>query len=151
MHHWLVHDILCGEVILMSISMLSLATKILYMQVINQWLNHTHTCTMGKPLPVHNSLTPLRVQVLLILPAGYHAAHQVVLWFWKAVEMFDNEQRLRLLQFVTGTSSVPFEGFKALRGSNGPKRFTIDFFNDVNAFPRLVGINSLIWLNFTYS
>ena len=52
--------------------------------------------------------------------------------------MFDNEQRLRLLQFVTGTSSVPFEGFKALRGSNGPKRFTIDFFNDVNAFPRLV-------------
>ena len=52
--------------------------------------------------------------------------------------MFDNEQRLRLLQFVTGTSSVPFEGFKALRGSNGPKRFTIDFFNDVNAFPRLM-------------
>ena len=81
---------------------------------------------------------------MLILPAGYHAAHQVVLWFWQAVEMFDNEQRLRLLQFVTGTSSVPFEGFKALRGSNGPKRFTIDFFNDVNAFPRLVDINSLI-------
>ena len=31
-----------------------------------------------------------------------------------------------------------FEGFKALRGSNGPKRFCIDFFNDVNAFPRLI-------------
>ena len=53
--------------------------------------------------------------------------------------MFDNEQRLHLLQFVTGMSSVPFEGFKALRGSNEPKRFTIDFFNDANAFPRLVG------------
>lgn len=39
-------------------------------------------------------------------------------------------------QFVTGTSSVPFEGFKALRGSNGPKRFTIDFFSDVNSLPR---------------
>ena len=76
--------------------------------------------------------------MLTLLPIGYHAAHQVVLWFWQAVEMFDNEQRLRLLQFVTGTSSVPFEGFKALRGSNGPKRFCIDFFNDVNAFPRLV-------------
>ena len=62
------------------------------------------------------------------------------MWFWQAVEMFDNEQRLRLLQFVTGTSSVPFEGFKALRGSNGPKRFCIDFFNDVNAFPRYVAI-----------
>ena len=71
---------------------------------------------------------------------GYHPSHPVVLWFWKAVEMFDNEQRLRLLQFVTGTSSVPFEGFKALRGSNGPKRFCIDFFNDTNAFPRLVDL-----------
>ena len=78
--------------------------------------------------------------VLTLLSIGYHAAHQVVLWFWQAVEMFDNEQRLRLLQFVTGTSSVPFEGFKALRGSNGPKRFCIDFFNDVNAFPRLITI-----------
>ena len=41
-----------------------------------------------------------------------------------------------LFQFVTGTSSVPFEGFRALRGSNGPKRFTIDFFSDVNSLPR---------------
>ena len=22
---------------------------------------------------------------------GYHAAHQVVLWFWQVAEMFDNE------------------------------------------------------------
>ena len=39
---------------------------------------------------------------------------------------------------MTGTSSVPFEGFKALRGSNGPKRFTIDFFSDVNSLPRYI-------------
>lgn len=62
--------------------------------------------------------------------------HPVVLWFWQAVESFDNEERLRLLQFVTGTSSVPIAGFKALRGSNGPKKFTIDYFNDAQAFPR---------------
>ena len=43
-----------------------------------------------------------------------------------------------LVQFVTGTSSVPFEGFKALRGSNGPKRFTIDFFNDIKSLPRYI-------------
>ena len=73
-----------------------------------------------------------------VSPVGYHAAHQVVLWFWQAVESFDNEERLRLLQFVTGTSSVPIAGFKALRGSNGPKKFTIDYFNDVQAFPRWV-------------
>ena len=54
------------------------------------------------------------------------------------MEKFDNEERLRLLQFVTGTSSVPIAGFKALRGSNGPKKFTIDFYNDVQAFPRWV-------------
>ena len=43
-----------------------------------------------------------------------------------------------LVQFVTGTSSVPFEGFKALWGSNGPKRFTIEFFNDIKSLPRYV-------------
>ena len=47
-----------------------------------------------------------------------------------------HENVINSLQFVTGTSSVPFEGFRALRGSNGPKRFTIDFFNDVNSLPR---------------
>jgi hypothetical protein len=31
---------------------------------------------------------------------GYHADHPVVLWFWQAVEMFDNEQRLKLLQVL---------------------------------------------------
>jgi len=41
-----------------------------------------------------------------------------------------------LLQFVTGTSSVPFEGFRALRGSNGPKRFCIDYFSDIKSLPR---------------
>ncbi|KAL5496256.1 hypothetical protein EMCRGX_G012501 [Ephydatia muelleri] len=67
---------------------------------------------------------------------GYHPGHPVIEWFWRAVESFNNEERLRLLQFVTGTSSVPYEGFKALRGSNGPKKFTIDFFNDIKSLPR---------------
>lgn len=40
----------------------------------------------------------------------------VVRWFWKAVEFFDEERRARLLQFVTGSSRVPLQGFKALQG-----------------------------------
>ena len=40
----------------------------------------------------------------------------VVKWFWKAVEFFDEERRARLLQFVTGSSRVPLQGFKALQG-----------------------------------
>uniref|UniRef100_A0A8C7ZJP7 HECT-type E3 ubiquitin transferase n=1 Tax=Oryzias sinensis TaxID=183150 RepID=A0A8C7ZJP7_9TELE len=50
----------------------------------------------------------------------------IVKWFWKAVESFDEERRARLLQFVTGSSRVPLQGFKALQGSAaGPRLFTI--------------------------
>lgn len=69
--------------------------------------------------------------------SGYHDAHQVIQWFWIAIEYrFDNEQRLRLLQFVTGTSSIPFEGFAALRGSNGPRKFCIEKWGKVTSLPR---------------
>jgi hypothetical protein len=68
--------------------------------------------------------------------SGYHSGHQVVVWFWQAVERFDNEQKLKLLQFVTGTSSIPYEGFSALRGSNGPRKFCIERWGTVDALPR---------------
>ncbi|KAM5273116.1 E3 ubiquitin-protein ligase HECW1 isoform 3-T3 [Ctenodactylus gundi] len=67
---------------------------------------------------------------------GYHDGHLVIRWFWAAVERFNNEQRLRLLQFVTGTSSVPYEGFAALRGSNGLRRFCIEKWGKVASLPR---------------
>uniref|UniRef100_A0A674DA81 HECT-type E3 ubiquitin transferase n=1 Tax=Salmo trutta TaxID=8032 RepID=A0A674DA81_SALTR len=49
----------------------------------------------------------------------------VVCWFWEAVESFSEERRGRLLQFVTGSTRVPLQGFKALQGSAGPRLFTI--------------------------
>uniref|UniRef100_A0A4W5RB00 E3 ubiquitin-protein ligase SMURF2 n=1 Tax=Hucho hucho TaxID=62062 RepID=A0A4W5RB00_9TELE len=49
----------------------------------------------------------------------------VVKWFWRAVESYDEERRARLLQFVTGSSRVPLQGFKALQGAAGPRLFTI--------------------------
>uniref|UniRef100_A0AAQ4PR28 HECT-type E3 ubiquitin transferase n=1 Tax=Gasterosteus aculeatus aculeatus TaxID=481459 RepID=A0AAQ4PR28_GASAC len=67
---------------------------------------------------------------------GYHDGHIVMRWFWAAVERFNNEQRLRLLQFVTGTSSVPYEGFASLRGSNGLRRFCIEKWGKVTSLPR---------------
>ncbi|XP_041486651.1 E3 ubiquitin-protein ligase HECW1 isoform X1 [Microtus oregoni] len=67
---------------------------------------------------------------------GYHDSHLVIRWFWAAVERFNNEQRLRLLQFVTGTSSVPYEGFAALRGSNGLRRFCIEKWGKITSLPR---------------
>ena len=74
--------------------------------------------------------------ILCIFATGYHDQHEVVIWFWKAVEKFDNERRLRLLQFVTGTSSIPYEGFGALRGPNGLKRFCIERWGDTSNLPR---------------
>jgi hypothetical protein len=71
--------------------------------------------------------------------SGYHDQHPVIIWFWQTVERkFDNERRLRLLQFVTGTSSIPFEGFSALRGSNGPRKFCIEKWGRVTSLPRSV-------------
>ncbi|XP_064478948.1 E3 ubiquitin-protein ligase SMURF2-like [Ornithodoros turicata] len=52
----------------------------------------------------------------------------VVQWFWRAVDSYGEERRARLLQFVTGSSRVPLQGFKALQGSTGaagPRLFTI--------------------------
>lgn len=40
----------------------------------------------------------------------------VVKWFWKIVTDYSDERRAQLLQFVTGSSRVPIEGFKALQG-----------------------------------
>lgn len=33
-----------------------------------------------------------------VVLTGYHDQHQVIQWFWQAIEKFDNERRLRLLQ-----------------------------------------------------
>lgn len=52
----------------------------------------------------------------------------VVGWFWQIVDSYSEEMRARLLQFVTGSSRVPLQGFKALQGSTGaagPRLFTI--------------------------
>lgn len=56
---------------------------------------------------------------------GYTPAAPQVQWFWRAVRSFDNEMRAKLLQFTTGTSKVPLEGFARLQGSDGIQKFQI--------------------------
>ena len=56
---------------------------------------------------------------------NYSAASPQIQWFWRAVRSFDKEERAKLLQFVTGTSKVPLNGFKELEGMNGFSRFNI--------------------------
>ena len=52
---------------------------------------------------------------------GYTRDSPQISWFWTVVQSMVQEDLARLLQFVTGTSQVPMEGFKALRGMNGPQ------------------------------
>jgi len=56
---------------------------------------------------------------------NYTQTSPQVQWFWRAVRSFDKEEKAKLLQFVTGTSKVPLNGFKELEGMNGFTKFNI--------------------------
>ncbi|PWN36578.1 HECT-domain-containing protein [Meira miltonrushii] len=56
---------------------------------------------------------------------GYSTSDPVVQWFWRAVRSFDQTDKAKLLQFITGTSKVPLEGFAHLQGVQGTQRFNI--------------------------
>ncbi|XP_032304344.1 LOW QUALITY PROTEIN: E3 ubiquitin-protein ligase Itchy-like [Coturnix japonica] len=59
-----------------------------------------------------------------------------ILWFWQFVKEIDNEKRMRLLQFVTGTCRLPVGGFADLMGSNGPQKFCTEKVGKENWLPR---------------
>ncbi|VBB29928.1 unnamed protein product [Acanthocheilonema viteae] len=67
---------------------------------------------------------------------GYSPSHPVIQNFWKCLLAFNNEMRARLLQFVTGTSRVPMNGFRELYGANGPQKFTIERWGSTDMLPR---------------
>ncbi|KAI8810926.1 hypothetical protein BJ742DRAFT_675473 [Cladochytrium replicatum] len=57
--------------------------------------------------------------------SNYSQSSPQVQWFWRAVRSFTQEERAKLIQFATGTSKVPLEGFSHLQGSNGVQKFQI--------------------------
>ena len=67
---------------------------------------------------------------------GYQEQDEVIQHFWKVIRSWDAEQKSRLLQFDTGTSRIPVNGFKDLQGSDGPRRFTIEKAGEINALPK---------------
>ncbi|KAJ0393943.1 hypothetical protein P43SY_001782 [Pythium insidiosum] len=53
---------------------------------------------------------------------------QNIQWLWEVITEMKNEDRVRLLQFATGTSRVPAQGFKGLISSDGRVRqFNVAF------------------------
>lgn len=88
---------------------------------------------------------------------GYTESDDVIVNFWKVshgssdsrlvvvsdvnflsqcVRSWDAEQKSRLLQFTTGTSRIPVNGFKDLQGSDGPRRFTIEKAGEIQQLPK---------------
>jgi E3 ubiquitin-protein ligase HUWE1 len=57
--------------------------------------------------------------------ANFKPTDAVIRWFWNVLYAFTHEERALFLQFVTGTSKVPLEGFKALEGMRGTQKFNI--------------------------
>ena len=55
----------------------------------------------------------------------YQSNSLQIVWFWRALRSFDQTDKAKFLQFVTGSSKVPLQGFAALEGMNGPQKFQI--------------------------
>jgi E3 ubiquitin-protein ligase NEDD4 len=65
------------------------------------------------------------------------SSHKVAQWFWEIVRGYEQEQRAKLLQFVTGTAGVPVQGFGFLQGNDGNiRKFTLHGDKNVKVFPR---------------
>lgn len=67
---------------------------------------------------------------------GYGRDDQVVQWFWQFVRESDDEQKNRILQFVTGTCRIPMTGFADLQGSSGTQLFCISKVGMPNDLPK---------------
>ena len=67
---------------------------------------------------------------------NYNEETPIIKYFWEIIESFDNDERAEFLQFVTGCSKVPLEGFSALQGIGGINKFKITKVFDKN-FERL--------------
>ena len=80
---------------------------------------------------------------------NYSASSPQIQWFWRAVRSFDKEERAKLLQFATGTSKVPLNGFKELEGMNGFSKFNIH--RDYGSKDRLPSSHTCFNREFSYS
>jgi len=49
----------------------------------------------------------------------YHKNHPVIKWFWEVLSNLSSNELEKFLQFCTGSTRVPIEGFKGLTSNNG--------------------------------
>jgi len=70
-----------------------------------------------------------------IVYRGFTNISPVIQWFWQVVEEFDHHHLALLVQFITGTSKIPLEGFKALQGMHGIQPIQIHRASGVDRLP----------------
>lgn len=56
---------------------------------------------------------------------GYSAKSNQIIWLFEALESFDNTMRAKFVQFVTGSSRIPVQGFSHLQAMHGIQKFTV--------------------------
>lgn len=66
---------------------------------------------------------------------GYNQDSQSVQWLWEIVASFGSDHQATFLQFCTGSSRLPLEGFQGLQGSDGPRKFCVQRVEDVERLP----------------
>jgi E3 ubiquitin-protein ligase HUWE1 len=66
---------------------------------------------------------------------GYKQSDAVIQRFWSVLRKFSNEEKALFVQFVTGTSKVPLDGFQSLQGSEGVQMFGIHKAYDPKLLP----------------
>ena len=57
----------------------------------------------------------------------YNAEHPVIKMFWQKMESMNKNEIYKFLEFVTGSGSIPIDGFGCLKGVGGKiQKFTIE-------------------------
>ncbi|CAL2037027.1 unnamed protein product [Caenorhabditis brenneri] len=99
-------------------------------------LNSLHSADLKRILSGSLELDLNDWRTNTIYKGGYSDCHIVIEWFWEVIETMTNQERFDLLLFVTGSSSVPFEGFSALRGNDEISKFCVEKWGDATSLPR---------------
>eukprot|EP00039_Didymoeca_costata_P012580 m.181931 g.181931 ORF g.181931 m.181931 type:complete len:896 (-) comp15520_c2_seq6:259-2946(-) len=66
---------------------------------------------------------------------GCSANSTIVKYLWEIVEAYSAEEKAKFLQFCTGSSRVPVEGFQSLQGSDGARKFCIQLVDNTERLP----------------
>jgi len=56
---------------------------------------------------------------------GYKVSDKEIGWFWNIMFSLSRSEKAAFIQFVTGSSKVPLEGFSLLQGMRGTQKFSI--------------------------